>query len=85
MTTGLPLDGVRVLAVEQMIAAPWATQMLGRLGAEVIKVEHPTRGDSGRGSVPRITGSDGRPVGATVLRNNLSKRSVGIDLERGSL
>jgi crotonobetainyl-CoA:carnitine CoA-transferase CaiB-like acyl-CoA transferase len=84
VTTGLPLDGVRVLAVEQMIAAPWATQMLGRLGAEVVKVEHPTRGDSGRGSVPRITGPDGRPVGATFLRNNLSKRSVGIDLERGA-
>jgi crotonobetainyl-CoA:carnitine CoA-transferase CaiB-like acyl-CoA transferase len=79
-----PLAGVRVLAVEQMIAAPWATQLLGRLGADVIKVEHPTRGDSGRGSVPRITGPDGRPVGATFLRNNLSKRSVGIDLSRGA-
>ena len=81
---GLPLEGVRVLAVEQMIAAPWATQLLGRLGADVVKVEHPTRGDSGRGSVPRITGPDGRPVGATFLRNNLSKRSVGIDLARGA-
>jgi crotonobetainyl-CoA:carnitine CoA-transferase CaiB-like acyl-CoA transferase len=82
--TARPLDGIRVLAVEQMIAAPWATQMLGRLGAEVIKIEHPVTGDSGRGSAPRVTASDGRAVGATYLRSNLNKRSVGIDLKRGA-
>lgn len=77
-----PLEGVRVLAVEQMIAAPWSTQMLARLGAEVIKVEHPVHGDSGRGANPSIAAPDGRRVGATFLRNNLDKRSVGIDLKR---
>ena len=80
----LPLQGMRVLALEQMIAAPWATQLLARFGAEVIKVEHPERGESGRGSVPAITDPEGRSVGATFLRNNLNKRSVAIDLERGS-
>ncbi len=80
----LPLDGIRVLALEQMIAAPWATQLLARFGADVIKVEHPERGDTGRASVPRITGADGREVGATFLRNNLNKRSIGIDLGRGA-
>lgn len=79
-----PLRGVRVLAVEQMISAPWCTQMLGRLGAEVIKVEHPTTGESGRASTPTVAGPDGRPVGATFIRNNLNKRSVGIDLKRGA-
>ena len=80
----LPLQGMRVLALEQMIAAPWATQLLARFGAEVIKVEHPERGESGRGSMPAITDPEGRSVGATFLRNNLNKRSVAIDLARGS-
>jgi crotonobetainyl-CoA:carnitine CoA-transferase CaiB-like acyl-CoA transferase len=79
-----PLSGIRVLAVEQMIAAPWATQMLARLGAEVLKVEHPTRGESGRASTPTITGPDGRPVGVTFIRNNLNKRSIGIDVTKGA-
>ena len=48
-----PLDGVRILAAEQMAALPFATQHLARLGAEVVKVEHPVTGDSGRGSQPR--------------------------------
>lgn len=78
---GKPLDGVRVLALEQMQALPWATQLLARLGAEVVKVEHPKGGDSGRGSVPAMTDPDGRSVGATFLRNNLNKRSICIDLK----
>ena len=78
---GKPLDGVRVLAAEQMQALPFATQLLARLGAEVVKVEHPTRGESGRGSSPSISDPDGRPVGATFLRNNFNKRSIGIDLQ----
>lgn len=76
-----PLDGVRILAAEQMAALPYATQLLARLGAEVVKVEHPTTGDSGRGSVPFIEDPDGRPVGATFLRNNFNKRSVALDLK----
>jgi formyl-CoA transferase len=78
---GKPLDGVRILAAEQMQALPYATQLLGRLGAEVVKVEHPTAGESGRGSYPAMTDPEGRRVGATFLRNNLGKRSVGIDLK----
>ncbi|MEZ5203169.1 MAG: CaiB/BaiF CoA-transferase family protein [Acidimicrobiales bacterium] len=78
---GKPLDGVRVLALEQMQSLPWATQLLGRLGAEVVKVEHPKGGDSGRGSLPAMTDPDGRRVGATFLRNNLSKRSICVDLK----
>jgi crotonobetainyl-CoA:carnitine CoA-transferase CaiB-like acyl-CoA transferase len=78
---GKPLDGVRVLAVEQMQALPYATQLLARLGAEVVKVEHPSEGESGRGSQPGMRDPDGRWIGATFLRNNLGKRSVGIDLK----
>ncbi|HVA05703.1 MAG TPA: CoA transferase [Acidimicrobiales bacterium] len=78
---GRPLEGVRVLALEQMQALPFATQLLGRLGAEVVKVEAPGGGDLGRSSMPAMTDPLGRPVGATFMRNNLSKRSVVIDLK----
>jgi formyl-CoA transferase len=81
---GKPLDGVRVLSFEQMQALPYATQLLGRLGADVVKVEPPA-GDLGRSSQPAMADPEGRPVGATFLRNNLSKRSLCVDLktERG--
>jgi formyl-CoA transferase len=78
---GKPLDGVRILAAEQMQALPYATQLLARLGAEVVKVEHPRDGESGRGAQPAMGDPHGRAVGATFLRNNLNKRSVGIDLK----
>ncbi len=78
---GRPLDGIRVLALEQMQALPFATQLLARLGADVVKVEHPRGGDSGRGSLPAMTDPEGRSVGATFLRNNLDKRSIAIDLK----
>ena len=76
-----PLEGVRILAVEQMQAMPFGTQLLARLGAEVVKVEHPSRGESARASAPAITDRDGSRVGSTFLRNNLCKKSLGIDLK----
>ena len=78
---GKPLDGIRILAVEQMQALPYATQMLARLGAEVVKVEHPASGESGRSSAPAIDDPKGRKVGVTFLRNNLNKKSLGIDIK----
>ncbi|MHB1139165.1 MAG: CaiB/BaiF CoA transferase family protein [Microthrixaceae bacterium] len=85
LVNGKPLDGIRILAAEQMQALPYATQLLARLGAEVVKVEHPVDGESGRGALPAMEDPQGRRVGATFLRNNLNKRSVGLDLksERG--
>jgi crotonobetainyl-CoA:carnitine CoA-transferase CaiB-like acyl-CoA transferase len=81
MNSARPLDGVRILALEQMQALPFATQLLARLGAEVVKVEPVGRGESGRSSSPAMLDPEGRPVGATFLRNNLNKRSVCIDLK----
>lgn len=78
---GKPLDGVRILAAEQMQALPFATQLLGRLGAEVVKVEHPVHGESGRAAAPSMNDPFGRTVGATFLRNNLNKQSIGLDLK----
>ena len=45
---GLPLAGVRVLDLSRILAGPWCAMVLGDLGAEVVKVEHPTRGDETR-------------------------------------
>jgi len=81
LINGKPLDGIRILAAEQMQALPYATQLLARLGAEVVKVEHPVDGESGRGALPAMDDPEGRRVGATFLRNNLNKRSVGLDLK----
>ena len=71
-----PLSGVqRSSSLEQMQALPNATQLLGRLGAEVIKVEAPDRGDSGRAAQPAAVVNPGDvAVGATFLRNNSGKR-----------
>jgi formyl-CoA transferase len=79
--TGLPLAGVRILAFEQMQALPYSTQLLARLGADVVKIESPQTGDSGRASLPAMTDPDGRRVGATFLRNNLGKRSICVNLK----
>lgn len=78
---GKPLDGVRILALEQMQALPYATQLLARLGATVVKVENPGSGDLGRGSMPAMRDPQGRNVGATFMRNNLSKQSICVDLK----
>ena len=72
---------MRILAVEQMQALPYATQLLARLGAEVVKVEHPSTASPGAVALPAMLDPEGRRVGATYLRNNLDKSSVGIDLK----
>ena len=78
---GMPLQGISVLALEQMQAMPYATQLLARLGADVVKIE-PLGGESGRSSLPGMLDPEGRNVGATFLRNNLNKRSVTIDVRQ---
>lgn len=75
-----PLSGIRILALEQMQSVPYATQLLGRLGADVLKIE-PIGGESGRHARPAATSAAGEVNGATFLRNNLGKRSIAIDLK----
>lgn len=54
------LDGLRVLDLSRVLAGPWATQLLGDLGAEIIKIEHPVRGDDTRSWGPPFQfGEDG--------------------------
>src|SRR5947199_10096077 len=77
---GQPLSGVRILAVEQMQALPFATQLLARLGADVVKVE-PPGGETGRASLPAMADEAGHRYGATFVRNNLNKRSITVNLK----
>ncbi len=73
----LPLADVRVVAVEQFGAGPWATLQLADLGAEVIKIEDPTsRGDVGRYVPPFQEGEDS----LFFETFNRGKRSVSLDL-----
>lgn len=73
----LPLVGVRVLDMSRVLAGPWCAMVLGDLGAEVIKVEHPERGDDTRDWGMRI-GSTQTAYFNSVNRN---KRSVCLDLK----
>ena len=75
-----PLEGLTVLAAEQMHSLPHATQLMALMGAEVVKVE-PLTGEAGRAGRPTITDLDGRATGSTYLRNNLGKASIAIDLK----
>jgi crotonobetainyl-CoA:carnitine CoA-transferase CaiB-like acyl-CoA transferase len=75
-----PLAGVRVLAVSQYGAGPYATQILRDLGAEVIKVESPReRGDIGR-RVPALFAENNSSL--FFEAHNRGKRSVALDLAR---
>ena len=73
----LPLKGVRVLDLSRVLAGPYATMMLADLGADVLKVEHPERGDDTRHWGPPFAGGES----AYFLSVNRNKRSVGVDLK----
>ena len=75
------LSHIRVLDLGRVLAAPWATQILGDLGAEIIKVEKPGEGDETRHfGPPFLTDADGKRGDATYfLTANRNKKSVTID------
>ena len=73
-----PLDGVRVVDVTTSYAGPTCTQLLGALGADVIKVEPPS-GDEARSWGPPFAGN----LGTLFVAVNSGKRSVALDLRRG--
>ena len=79
VTTPGALDGVRVLDLSRVLAGPWSTQILGDLGADVVKVERPGAGDDTRGWGPPFVGADGGGDAAYFLVANRNKRSVAID------
>jgi len=75
-----PLEGIRVIGLEQYIAGPYCTLLLADAGAEVIKIERPGLGDRRRGIPPYAETSSG-PVGAGFLSYNRNKKSVALDLK----
>ncbi|MCS0495809.1 CoA transferase [Ancylobacter sp. MQZ15Z-1] len=80
---GQALTGIRVLDLSRVLAGPWATQVLGDLGAEVIKIERPGAGDDTRGwGPPWLKDGEGRETGesAYFLAANRNKRSVSVDM-----
>ena len=77
----LPLAGVKVLDLSRVLAGPYATMVLGDLGADVIKVEHPERGDDTRHWGPPFAGEGEARESAYFLAVNRNKRSIGVDLK----
>jgi crotonobetainyl-CoA:carnitine CoA-transferase CaiB-like acyl-CoA transferase len=73
-----PLAGVRVLDASRVLAGPYCGQVLGDLGAEVLKVERPGTGDETRGWGPPFAGD----LSAYYLSCNRNKRGLTLDLSR---
>lgn len=76
-SNGGPLTGVRVIAIEQAVAAPLATRQLADLGAEVIKVERPVSGDVARSYDETVNG-----LSSYFVWLNRTKKSIQLDLKR---
>jgi crotonobetainyl-CoA:carnitine CoA-transferase CaiB-like acyl-CoA transferase len=72
----LPLDGITVIEFGQNLAGPFCAEILGHLGADVIKVERPGAGDDARGWGPPF----GHGTSAAFHSMNLNKRSIAVDL-----
>ena len=75
-----PLAGLRVLDFSKALAGPYCTMLLGDLGAEVIKIEHPARGDDSRSWGPPFTKKGHEST--YFLSANRNKLSVAIDYKR---
>ncbi len=78
-----PLAGLRVLDLSRVLAGPWCSQLLGDLGADVVKVERPDVGDDTRSwGPPYLRDAHGAPSGesAYFVCANRNKRSITADL-----
>ena len=73
-----PLEGITVVALEQVIAGPFTTRQLAELGARVIKIERPGTGDAARGYDRTVNGLSSHFVWV-----NRSKESLVLDIKHG--
>lgn len=76
------LSGVRVLDMSRILAGPWATQLLGDLGADVLKIEKPGLGDDTRSWGPPFVGADADSDAAYFTCANRNKASVTVDFTK---
>lgn len=72
-----PLDGIRVVDLSRVVAGPYCTMTLGDMGADVVKIEQPGRGDESRAFGPPFLGGES-PYYLSINRN---KRSCTVDLK----
>src|SRR5438093_11123182 len=75
----LPLEHITVVAVEQAVAAPFATRHLADLGARVIKIERPDGGDFARGYDATVNG-----LSSHFVWLNRSKESLTLDVKHAA-
>ena len=76
-TDMLPLQGIRILDFGRVLSAPYGTMHLADLGADVVKIEHPERGDDTRTFGPPFVNN----MSTYFLSINRGKRSVALDLK----
>jgi itaconate CoA-transferase len=74
-----PLEGITVVALEQVIAGPFATRQLAELGARVIKIERPGTGDAARSYDRTVKG-----LSSHFVWTNRSKESLALDVKHAS-
>ena len=76
------LSHIRVLDLSRVLAGPWASQILGDFGADVIKIERPGKGDDTRSwGPPYLKSEDGETdMSAYYLTANRNKKSLAVDI-----
>ena len=75
-----PLSNIRVLDMSRVLAGPWAGQLLGDYGADVVKIERPDVGDDTRQWGPPWLGGESEGESAYFLSTNRNKRSVTVNI-----
>jgi formyl-CoA transferase len=80
-TPSRPLEGIRVIGLEQYMAGPYCTMLLADAGAEVIKIERPGYGDPRR-SMPPFVEKDGIKKAVGYMAYNRNKKSLSLDLSQ---
>src|SRR5919109_2397626 len=73
-----PLAGLTIVDLTRVLSGPYCTMLLADMGARVIKIEHPDRGDDTRGWGPPFVGSES----AYFLSINRNKESLTLDLKK---